>query len=55
MGRAVAAIVLLAAACLLVPLLAAGAIVWFVIIPMLCGRGHHARRRDRTWTAATWR
>jgi len=54
-GRLAAAIVVVAALCLLVPVLAAGAIVWFVVIPMVTGRGCNSRRRNRTWTAATWR
>ncbi len=52
-GRVAAALVLVAAVSVLVPIAAAGAIVWFVLIPMLTGRGCHGRRRHRNCSAAS--
>lgn len=45
-GRLAAALLLIAAVVIVVPLLAAGAILWFVIIPMLKGRCGHGRKRS---------
>ncbi|MEP6599156.1 MAG: DUF1707 domain-containing protein [Actinomycetota bacterium] len=54
-GRIAAAIVLVAALCFLIPVAAAGALVWFVVIPMLTGRGCGRRRHDRTWSQSAAR
>lgn len=52
LGRAAAVVALVTAVCLLVPVLATGAVIWFVLIPLLTGRGCHGRRRHHSWSTA---
>ena len=50
-GRLLVALVLVAALSVLIPVAAAGALLWFVVIPMVTGRGCSARRRRGGWSS----
>lgn len=55
-GRIAAALVVVAAAGLLVPLFAVWALLWFVAIPVLTGHGHgHRHLRHRACGGSVWR
>lgn len=53
-GRLVVVFVLVATLSVLIPVAAAGAIIWFVVIPILIGRGRQPRRRYRGTYRAAW-
>jgi len=54
-GRIIAAIAFIALAAVIIPPLAVGALIWFVVIPAMGGRGCGSRRyrnvRGRAWYA----